>query len=84
MMPVRVYVIGEKPTKPHPEQKLGEVFLTNCNADEPDDFDNIGYQSKRAGTTAYDETGQVILHYFPVFVFLAEYNIVNKEVKIGQ
>ncbi len=83
-MPVRVYVIGEKTTKPHPEQKLGEVFLTNCNADEPDDFDNIDYQSKRAGMNAYDETGQILPRHFPVFVSLAEYNIVHKEVKIGQ
>ena len=66
----------------HPEQKPGEVWLTNCNGDEPDDFDCIGYQTKRAGQRAYDKDGKVVSRCFPVFVSTAEYNKVMDGVKV--
>ncbi|KKT79299.1 MAG: hypothetical protein UW75_C0018G0004 [Parcubacteria group bacterium GW2011_GWF2_44_8] len=64
----------------HPEQKPGEVWLTNCDGDEPDDFDCIGYQTKRAGQRAYDKDGKVVSRCFPVFVSTAEYNKVMGDV----
>jgi hypothetical protein len=66
----------------HPEAKPGEIFLSNCSSDEPDDFDSIGYQTKRAGFTAYDTNNQIISHMFPVFVWETEYNKVMGEVKV--
>jgi hypothetical protein len=71
-------------TQNHPEQNQGEVFLANCNTDEPDEFNHIGYQTKRAGKKAYDPDSQVLSGHFPVFVSQAEYNLKHQEVKIGQ
>jgi hypothetical protein len=67
----------------HPEKKPGEIFLTNCNGDEPDEFNQINYQTKRAGRNSYDQSGQLLSNHFPVFVWETEYNHQSKEVKIG-
>ncbi len=72
------------PNQTHPECRPGEVFLTNCLSIEPDDFDSIGYQTKRAGQIAYDTDGHIVSGYFPVFVWEVEYNSRHKETKIGQ
>jgi len=66
----------------HPEAKPGEVFLTNCDGDEPDAFADILYQTKRAGQNAYDLHGHIIPHRFPVFVWEMEYDRRKREVKI--
>jgi hypothetical protein len=55
----------------HPELMPGEVFLTNDNCEN---FDEIGYQTKRAGNVAYDIHGNVIEGLFPVFVKKSEYD----------
>lgn len=70
--------------RPHPEAQSGEVLLCNCYADEPDEFENIDYQTKRAGKIAYDANGQVLMRYFPVFVWKVEQDNRQREVKIGQ
>lgn len=49
----------------HPEQRDGEVFLTNTTLD---DFRKIGHASARAGLVAYDTTGRPIASLSPVFV----------------
>lgn len=72
------------PNQTHPECRTGEVFLTNCPNIEPDDFETIDYQTKRAGETAYDSTGQILTGHFPVFVWKTEYNLRHPEIKIGQ
>ena len=68
----------------HPEQKPGEVWLKDCNGAEPDEFEEIEYQTKRAGQTAYDKNGNVVPYHFPVFVWEVEHNSRQREVKIGQ
>lgn len=82
--PITAQPENNPPTQDHPEQRRGEVFLCDCNADEPDDFANIAYQTKRAGTKSYRKDGTVQPHYFPVFVYETEYRQVHPEVKIGQ
>lgn len=72
------------PAQDHPELQRGEVFLCDCSADEPDDFANIEYQTKRAGVTSYWPDRSVKKHYFPVFVYEIEYRKIHLEVKIGQ
>jgi hypothetical protein len=47
----------------HPEQKAGEMFLTNCGSQE--DYDDIGWQRKRAGNKGCGSL-------FPVFVWQNE------------
>ena len=71
------------PPQNHPEQRPGEVLLTNWDRNNSKGPDITGYQNIRSGSIAYDESGQEIQDHFPVFVPLAEYNIVNKETKIG-
>jgi len=52
--------------KQHPELRDGEIFLENCYSH----YDRIGWQSKRAGQQAYDNSGNAISAAlcFPVFV----------------
>ncbi len=68
----------------HPECKTSERWLTNCAKDSPDDFEAIGYQTKRAGQVAYDINGKEVPSHFPVFILESEYNSRHPEVKIGQ
>ena len=78
-MAMRVHSKAEALSK-HPEQQPGEVLLTNCSSDEPDEFANIDYQTKEAGLVAYDENYRTIPYWFPVFVSTAEYNKVMGDV----
>jgi hypothetical protein len=55
---------------PHPELAQGEMFLTNCASQ--DDYEEIGWLTKRLGTTAYDVIGKPIDGYRPVFVWTSE------------
>ncbi len=59
--------------KTHPECQPGEVFLINCSISEPDEYDDIDYATRRAGNTSYDDRGEKLSGYFPVFVLKAEY-----------
>ncbi len=67
----------------HPECQPGWVWLTNCDKDNPDDFEAIGYQTKITGKVAYDINGKEVPGLFPVFVRESEYNT-RPETKIGQ
>ncbi len=67
----------------HPEAKPGEVFLKNCNRDEPDIYADIPYKTKRTGKNAYDRDYNVIPNCFPVFVWEMEHDRRTTKVKIG-
>lgn len=54
----------------HPELKPGEVFFTNLSCE--DDWEEIGWLSKRLGKTAYDVNGNIIPGLRPVFVWKSE------------
>jgi hypothetical protein len=52
--------------KKHPERQEGEVFLKNAT---PEDFYNsILLKTKRMGARAYDDKGNLMPGYVPVFV----------------
>ena len=60
----------------HPEARPSEVWLTNIGMEEDiyggkgydyEDFDDIGWKTKRIGERAYDINGNLIDAY-PVFV----------------
>lgn len=64
----------------HPETKDGEMFLTNATKD---DFQRIGWKSKRMGNIAYDVNGNSIdpiNALFPVFVQKQEYDYGMKSI----
>jgi len=60
----------------HPELQKGEVFFSNMSTQ---DFENLLYQSKRRGMTAYNGEGsrQTSEDWFPVFVAREELEISN-------
>ena len=67
----------------HPEIKQGEIFLTNSTLE---DYNNIGWKTKRRGIVAYDINGNVIKGLFPVFILREEYlkgNDMRKFLKLG-
>ena len=72
------------PSQNHPELRKDETFLKNCYNGEPDEFDQIDFQTKRAGCNAYSESGRFLQHHFPVFVSTTEYDRLKREVKVGQ
>jgi hypothetical protein len=55
----------------HPEIQQGEIFISNMNGEQ---FQALGWLSKRKGTVAYDgEGGQLnFADWFPVFIQTAE------------
>ena len=59
-----------KPSR-HPELKRGEVFLQNFYLGISRAMD-IGWQSRRFGTTAYRKDGTVIQNARPIFVLREE------------
>lgn len=66
--------------KSHPEQGDNEVFLTNAKGHE--DYDRIGWNTKRAGKTAYNTSGFTVEGMFPVFVTqkeLIDADIINEQ-----
>lgn len=63
---------GEFNQRTHPEIRLNEVWVTNCSSQE--DFNCIGYKTKRRGLVAFCSDGTVYKSGFPVFVSAAEYN----------
>ena len=64
--------------KRHPEIKEGEILLTNTTREKAD---LIGYQIKRIGNTAYDDSNKIIEGMVPVFVSIKEYKEKQEEVK---
>lgn len=77
----------------HPEMREGEVFFTNVGeydalrSYEDDDFNHIGWKSKRKGSVAFDIDGKPVNYMNPVFVMRDELilaginpdNILNKK-----
>jgi len=56
----------------HPELRWGEVFL--CN-DSPEDFEHVGWTTKRLGEVAYRKDGTEVgpsSNLYPVFVQASE------------
>ncbi len=61
--------------KQHPEQKEGEFFITNIKRRREEeltsqlesDFDYIGWETKRLGKIAYNNTGEILPNDLPVF-----------------
>jgi hypothetical protein len=62
--------------KKHPELLEGEMWITNLS---PDKIDEIQYDTKRVGITAYDNFGNVVEGLVPVFISRAEYERIEKE-----
>jgi hypothetical protein len=57
----------------HPELSPGELFLGNFYADEPDDYEMVTWQTKRAGKQAYSVDQKPLPpYYYPVFVWREE------------
>ncbi|MEK7100248.1 MAG: hypothetical protein AAB872_00375 [Patescibacteria group bacterium] len=65
--------------KNHPEKRNGEVFLTNVGDHdreflflEDDNYQRIGWKTKRKGSVAYDVNGKEVYGMKPVFVQRSE------------
>ena len=66
----------------HPEKRDDEIFLCNCCINE--DFDEIGWETKRPGEQAYTRYGYriaAIKRTHPVFVQKAE---IEKQRKLDE
>ena len=55
----------------HSEIEDGEMFLSNITEE---DYQKIGWKTKRRGNIAYDKSGNIIIGLFPVFVQKQEYD----------
>ena len=55
--------------KRHPEQLDDEIFVGNIGNDQ---LPEIGWESKRAGRTAYDRDGTPVPYMMPVFIKRAD------------
>ena len=54
----------------NPEMRVDEELLMVCRNQL--EYDNVGWNSKRRGETAYSDSGVVIPDAFPVFILIAE------------
>jgi hypothetical protein len=63
-------------TSTHPELQDGEVFVSNIekprSLGEVADDESLPFTSKRRGNNAYDDEGNIIPGYYPVFVMQSE------------
>jgi hypothetical protein len=62
----------------HPEQKIGEMWLTNILTAQP--FETV-YASTRLGKKAYSRSGLILKDYKPVFVSTIEYEAYQEKYK---
>lgn len=65
--------------KDHPEALPGEVWVSNVSTRAWGEhvFDQIGWKSKRLGTTAFDSLGEPIRDMVPVFAQRSEIEAVG-------
>ena len=55
----------------HPEIEEGEIFLGNSTEE---DYQKIGWKTKRKANIAFDRSGNTIIGLFPVFIQKREYD----------
>jgi hypothetical protein len=61
----------------HPEQKIGEMWLTNILTAQP--FETV--YASRLGKKAYSRSGLILKDYKPVFVSTIEYEAYQEKYK---
>lgn len=64
----------------HPEQRKGEIFMGNATLD---DFEKSLWTTKRAGNTAYDLDGNVIVHHEPVTPWFVSASEIETAIRTG-